>query len=249
MSSLLALLKQRAPSWAPLLAEAPRALAFAHLELRVQPGARVLDLGSGRGHDAAVLAEAGARAVGLDLHWPSLRRGARANPRVWFVVGRAESLPFRDGSFAALYAHSVLQYTDRDRALAECRRVLAPRGRFAIVENLEGNPVARLYRGWRRLCGARFPDHLRPRRHLVWTELESYRRHFGPVEAQPFHLATPALAGLKKVRSGNAGSRRGFAARVRRFDEWLLSTLPWLRRWAWLVVVRGERGADSAPEE
>ncbi|EQD58175.1 Methyltransferase type 11 domain protein, partial [mine drainage metagenome] len=45
----------------------------------------------------------------------------------------AESLAFPNGSFTAVIGQYALEYTDMDRALAECVRVLAPRAHLAFV--------------------------------------------------------------------------------------------------------------------
>ncbi|TFH40793.1 MAG: methyltransferase domain-containing protein [Chrysiogenales bacterium] len=57
-----------------------------------------------------------------------------------FVLGDAGRLPFRDGTFDAVgiaFAFRNLTYRNpgRDRYLAEIIRVLAPGGRFVIVES------------------------------------------------------------------------------------------------------------------
>ncbi len=71
---------------------------------------------------------------------------ARINPHRWltrlapwllpirFEGGvSAESLPFPDGSFSAVIGQYAIEYTDRDRSLAECQRVLADLGYLAFV--------------------------------------------------------------------------------------------------------------------
>ncbi|MHB1764561.1 MAG: class I SAM-dependent methyltransferase [Gammaproteobacteria bacterium] len=45
----------------------------------------------------------------------------------------AESLAFPNGTFTAVIGQYALEYTDLDRTLAECVRVLAPRGHLAFV--------------------------------------------------------------------------------------------------------------------
>jgi ubiquinone/menaquinone biosynthesis C-methylase UbiE len=71
---------------------------------------------------------------------------ARINPQRWlarlnpwitpirFMGGvPAESLPFPEGSFSAVIGQYAIEYTDRDRSLAECQRVLADSGYLAFV--------------------------------------------------------------------------------------------------------------------
>lgn len=86
------------------------------------PGSLVLDLGSGAGSFAK---PPEARVVRLDLEPPP---GGSTEP---FVQARAEELPFRDGSFAAVIAnHSLEHIDDLPGALKEVGRVVRDRGAF-----------------------------------------------------------------------------------------------------------------------
>ena len=82
----------------------------------------VLDLGAGTGVASAVLLEAGARPVGVDIAWEMLRH--RASQRPPGVAGAARALPFRPGAFDAVVAAFCLNHLpDPAGGLAECRRV------------------------------------------------------------------------------------------------------------------------------
>ena len=94
---------------------------------------RILEVGCGAGVDLARFAKGGAIVTGVDLA-PSAIELARANfdqqgLRGELHVADGEHLPFADGSFDAVFAHGVVQYTaDPRRLVAECRRVLKPGG-------------------------------------------------------------------------------------------------------------------------
>lgn len=111
----------------------PRISAIAAIlrTLRPRPRPRTLVVGCGNGREAAVLAaDLNARVTGIDLvenfcpdalAWADLRRGD------------ATALDFPDASFDLLFSYHVLEHiADRDRALAEMRRVLRPGGVFCI---------------------------------------------------------------------------------------------------------------------
>lgn len=102
---------------------------------------RSLDVGCGVG--AAVREAArqspGGLAVGVDRSPHMLdvaRRRSRDLGNVRFEVGAAESLPFPDGTFDVAWTVRTYHHWERPEAgLAEVLRVLAPGGRFLIVEH------------------------------------------------------------------------------------------------------------------
>jgi ubiquinone/menaquinone biosynthesis C-methylase UbiE len=101
---------------------------------------RVLDVGCGTGiaaRDVAARLGPDASIVGLDAS-PDMLAVARSvadarGIQIDWREGRAEALPFPDGSFSLVLCQFALMFfTDRDAALSEMRRVLADRGRAAI---------------------------------------------------------------------------------------------------------------------
>ncbi|HWD85426.1 MAG TPA: glycosyltransferase [Solirubrobacteraceae bacterium] len=95
-------------------------------------GLRVLDLASGEGFGAAILADAAASVIGVDID-PAAVEHSRLNydsPRLAFEVGDALDLArLADGEFGAVIAFEVIEHLeDHARLLAEIRRVLRPGG-------------------------------------------------------------------------------------------------------------------------
>ena len=97
---------------------------------------RALDIGTGEGQLARVLAEGGASVVGVDPTWAQLSAARRIGGDPAYVRGEAARLPFVAGSFDAVLACLVFEHVhDVDGALAEVGRVLAPGGRFLFLLN------------------------------------------------------------------------------------------------------------------
>jgi ubiquinone/menaquinone biosynthesis C-methylase UbiE len=116
---------------------------------------RVLDLGTGSGHNLRLLPD-GVRAVAVDISLENLRAAGRRGPRVLLVRARAEALPFRAGCFDTVLAGYVLcSVSEPPAALAEVARVLAPGGALRALEHVRSR-----HRGW-----ARFQDAIQP----AWT--------------------------------------------------------------------------------
>jgi SAM-dependent methyltransferase len=96
------------------------------------PGQRILDLGTGTGVLARSFARAGAHVVGIDVSLGQLmtaRRLAREEGvTVDFRAAPAEDTQLPAAAFDAATANQCWLYFDRDRVVAEMRRVLRPGG-------------------------------------------------------------------------------------------------------------------------
>lgn len=115
--------------------------------LEAAPGQVVLDAGCGRGHTTARLAEAGCRALGLDINDHQIdlaRRRFGHRPRVSFAVADATELPTEaggtelvEGAFDRVHCLEAAFHfgpEGRDSFLAESYRVLRPGGRLVLVD-------------------------------------------------------------------------------------------------------------------
>lgn len=86
------------------------------------PGARVLDVGLGKGEQTRALLARGCRPVAIELDAEKARVARRDGLPV--IIGLAEQLPFGDAAFDGAIMKVVLPYTDEAVALAELGRVL-----------------------------------------------------------------------------------------------------------------------------
>jgi SAM-dependent methyltransferase len=105
----------------------------------VGPGELVLDVACGTGALSSAAADAGARAVAVDLA-PGMVEVARANG-VDARVMDAETLDFPDGSFDhVVCGFAIFFLPDPERALSEWRRVLRPGGGLAFSTFVRRDP-------------------------------------------------------------------------------------------------------------
>ena len=108
-------------------------------------GDRVLDIGCGPGAAVRAAAPLVEEAVGADPSGRMLhlaRRRSRSLPNVRYVQTPAHQLPFEDDLFTAVWTiHSMHHWGDEEAGVSEARRVLAPGGRFLVVEQFDpGKP-------------------------------------------------------------------------------------------------------------
>lgn len=95
----------------------------------------VLDVGSGEGFGAAILAETAKTVTGVDVDAETVRHSAEeyARDNLTFLTASASALPFDEGSFDVVTCFEVIEHLDEhDALLQEIKRVLRPHGILMI---------------------------------------------------------------------------------------------------------------------
>lgn len=129
-----------------------------------RPTDLVLDVATGTGNTALVLAPHVARVTGLDLTPEMLAEArtlsaARSITNVEWLLGDAERLPFPDASFDLWTARAAPHhFRDLGKSLREAHRVLRPGGRAVIVD---GSGPAQARDHMHAVEMARDPSHVR----------------------------------------------------------------------------------------
>ncbi len=127
-------------------------------QARIEPGARVLDIGSGTGSLTLQLKRRhpGAEVVGLDPDPKALAlaraKAAKAELAIQFEHGFADEMPFGEATFDRVFSSLMFHHLTRVEKLAtlrDVRRVLAPGASLHLLDF--GPPRTRLSRALARL--------------------------------------------------------------------------------------------------
>ncbi len=106
------------------------------------PGSRVLDAGCGDGKPAAVLAALGCRVTGVDIQPHQAAWHKFQSAGVTFQAASAEKLPFKNGSFDAVWVKDAFHHMEHpERGMSELQRVTKSGGTIVVVEANRYNPV------------------------------------------------------------------------------------------------------------
>jgi ubiquinone/menaquinone biosynthesis C-methylase UbiE len=148
---------------------------------RPPQGLRVLDIGCGEGHFAAVLLRGGADVVAADVAEEPLRRARARYPGLDVRLVEPEApLPMEDTSFDVVWAGETIEHVaDTSQWLSQVRRVLRSGG-LLLLSTPNHGPLSR---AWWGLSRKAFETHFDPRsdhlRFYTRCALEGLLEDFG----------------------------------------------------------------------
>ena len=138
------------------------------------PSDQSLDVATGTGHTALAVARFVAKTIGIDIAPKMLEQARRlaAEQGVGncaFIEGSAEKMPLADGQFSLVTArHAPHHFHNVPQFLSEVRRVMAPRGRFVLADQISASAaVFEWVDYWER---TRDPSHFVQRTVEQWRE-------------------------------------------------------------------------------
>ena len=142
-------------------------------QLDLPKDSKVLDVGTGRGYMAIILALQGYNVITGEpegtfwADWKSSAKKVNVDDMITFTPLNAEKLPFKASDFDAVFLYATFHHIgDRKGALGELMRVLKNNGILAIIEFTDDGveEVRKRYRG--------HPDAVDPRDYSKDLEVE-----------------------------------------------------------------------------
>jgi ubiquinone/menaquinone biosynthesis C-methylase UbiE len=206
-------------------------LQYRNTLVKCGAGKQVLEYGCGTGSQSAYLERNGAeRVVGIDLSDVAIAKARAAATtakltRTDYFVMNAEQLDYPDNSFDLICGTAILHHLDLDRAFREVTRVLRPTGTAVFLEPLGHNPLINLYR-WATPRLRTVDEHP-----LLMRDLDLARRYFTSVKTDFFVLQSLLAMAFHGSWFEPARDMLEFA------DAVLFKRLPYVRRYAWQVVL------------
>ena len=156
----------------------------------------------------------------------SKNRARKMGANVTFEVMDCENLEFLDNSFDLVFGSGILHHLDIARAFESIKRVLTPGGRCVFLEPLHHNPLINYFR--------KITPSLRSidEHPLNMKDLNKICSFFENVKLS-FHVFTVLLALPLTFFPGH----RVIIHVLNFIDQALFSFIPYLRRYAWVVVM------------
>ena len=198
-------------------------------------GKKVLELGTGTGGTATLLAKRGASVIGIDLlPFRIAEAQARASEHdvaesVNFALMDAMHLAFPDNTFDFIISKSVLVFTEHARTAKECSRVLKPGGKAIFIENMRYHPMVWLYRRM-------FLKYSAKLRYFSIRDVETVGAEFENLEHREFHLSAVGALFWQKCIAIPTLYRISLRL-LKAIDAFLLKCFPFLKRFCWITAM------------
>lgn len=198
----------------------PGALEFLS-RIKIEPGARVLDVACGAGQTAIPMSRAGAKVTGIDIA-TNLIEKARARAQrekldVRFDDGDAEMLPYPDGSFDLVVSLIGAMFAPRPELVAaELKRVCRPGGKIIMGNWTPTGFVGQMFK----LHGKHVPAPAIMSPPVKWGDEEMVRERFASGishlklsrRVYPFRYPFPPSDVVEFFRTYYGPSYKAFAA-------------------------------------
>lgn len=201
-------------------------------------GKKVLDVGSGRGMISKFFADNDMFVTAIDiedLRLDELKKDYRIN----FIQAQAEKIPLDQNYFDYVFSCTTLQYMNHEKALSEFVRVAKNDSFVFLNENMPKNPIILVYRYVRRL---RSLFHLKTKKYLsgikgyLYPEFDFSVYGLKLLSCKEYYFISAFLLVIPQWLRRKKIYKKNFEDYFFAFDDYLLNTYPYLRRYCWFCT-------------
>jgi ubiquinone/menaquinone biosynthesis C-methylase UbiE len=197
----------------------------------------LLEIGCGNGQMLKIFNDLGFVTVGIDINSKILETSLIEKNLICCDI---HNLPFKSHSIYNIYSFSVLQYCDHDKVFSEIKRVLIPKGKLVLIENMGRNPFSSLYRLIHKKKGWAYPPFQTPDKYFNWNQQKKINELFSNVRFQSYHLTTPLVMFAYRIFPNTKIVHiiLNILFNVSNiFDHVFLAVLPFLSKFCWRVII------------
>jgi SAM-dependent methyltransferase len=197
----------------------------------------LIDVGCGFGNFSKRFIQTGYEVTGTDINTDLVEKNKQDLPQGTFIVNNIDDgLPLEDSSFQYVFSNSVLQYVDWKRAMSEYCRILKPNGQAVFIENLDGNPFAKIYRISKKVIG--YGPFLTPRKHMKFKELVYLEKRFENVDLDFHTLLAPISYLVPFILKKDVNTPGWLECKLDKLDSFLINKFPFLKRYCSRVIIK-----------
>ena len=216
---------------------------------------KILILGCGLGEEAVYLALQGAKVTAIDISkgmlvaTKKLAKKYKIEKKIIYKQMDAEKLLYTKESFDYVFGCNILHHIHLQKGLKEIKRVLKKKGVGVFSEPLAYNPLINMYRV---MASKVRTDHEHP---LKTEDLQTIQTFFPHMQHTEFQLCTlfifvwfyigerlhPNKIRYWKKIIIEADKYQSLFTVLYTLDNLLLRTLPYLRKYCWVTVIKVEK--------
>jgi len=217
-------------------------LAIAFIDKIPGENTLLLDAGCGRGGNTEKLRQLGFKTTGIDISAEDIEIAKSKFPENnFFQHDLNDRLPFEDGTFDVIFSNSVLQYIQWQKVIKEYKRILKPDGQIMLLENLQGNPLAKVYRTIMKLTKS-YKQYYVPLKHVSYKELVLFDENFDKVD---FKFCVLFSTASNVIPDTNKFYMRAIRKKLKyvlvKMENGLLKSFPSLYKYSSKVIIRVSR--------
>lgn len=188
----------------------------------------ILEIGIGSGYETKIFLKKKAKVTAIDLSSKALEMANQKYKKKYktkflAVKGDIHKLNFENNSFDHIYGNSILMFVNHKKVLKECYRVLKPKGKIIIVDSLNKNIIAKIYRKIR----APWRKSIKPK-YFNLNEIKDLSKLF-QIEYKVFYFFSIFLISLDHNNL--------LFKIVYKIDNFIFKKLKFLHKYFWIIVL------------